>query len=113
MLETPLPAEVLPVGVFHPDSNHVFVAQVMLILQVMQRHHQTPRQTRSTLAGMIGRSQSGFELTPGNALPRTSTRVVHVDQLLQVNLEHLSLLLLRLAVWTHSFSPVFRPLPST
>jgi len=42
----------------------------MLILQVMKRHHQTRRDPRSTLAGMIARSQSCLEGTPVDALPK-------------------------------------------
>jgi len=53
------------------------------------------------MAGMIARSQSCLEGTPVDALPKKYKWVVHVDQLLQINLEHLSLRVLRLLMWTH------------
>jgi len=33
-------AEVLPVRVFNPQGNNVFIAQVMLILQIVKSNHQ-------------------------------------------------------------------------
>src|SRR5665213_4592860 len=51
MLEVALTTEMLPIRIFNPNSNHVLIAQVMLILQVMKCHHQTRRDPRSTMAG--------------------------------------------------------------
>ncbi len=49
MLKVSLAAELLLIGIFNPHSNHVLVAQVMLILQVIKRHHQSRRDPRSIL----------------------------------------------------------------
>jgi hypothetical protein len=39
--------------------------------------------------------------------------MVQVNQLLQIDLEQLPLWVLRLAAWTHAFSPVFKLFPTT
>ena len=53
MLKVPLAAEVLPVGVLNPNGNHIFITQVMLVLQVMQRNHQPCRDAGRALAGVV------------------------------------------------------------
>ena len=103
MLKVLHAAEVLPVGVFNPHCDHVLVAQVMLILQVMQRHHQPRREARRTLTGMIGAAQSLLKRRPIDAMTQTNQWMAHIDQLLQIYLEQLPLWLLWFAFWPHLF----------
>lgn len=51
-----------PVGVFESGRDYVLVAEIQPIFQIMQRHHQTRRNARSALSGVITGSVSGFEL---------------------------------------------------
>ena len=75
-------AEVLPIGIFHPRGNHVFIAQIALVLQVMQRHHQPRRDAWRALAGMISAAQRLLERRPIDHKTETSQRMTQVDQLL-------------------------------
>jgi len=54
MLKVARTAEVLPVGVLDPGGYHVFIAQIALILQIVQRHHQPRGDARRAEHGMIG-----------------------------------------------------------
>ena len=106
MLKMPHAAEVLPVRIFHPQGNHVFIAQVMPILQIVQSHHQTRRDAGRTMTGMIGAAQGLFERLPVDRKTETNQGMAPVDQLLPIYLKQLPLWLLRLALGLHCFSPV-------
>src|SRR5277367_6310685 len=103
MLKMTHPAEVLPVRIFNPQANNVFIAQVMLILQIVKSHHQARRNARSTLTRMIGATQSLFERLPVDEKTETNQRMAHVDQLLQIYPKQIPLWLLRLAIGLHGF----------
>ena len=106
MLKMPHAAEVLPVRIFHPQGNHVFIAQVMPILQIVQSHHQTRRDVGRTMTGMIGAAQGLFERLPVDRKTETNQGMAPVDQLLPIYLKQLPLWLLRLALGLHYVSPV-------
>jgi hypothetical protein len=72
MLKVPHAAEVLPVGIFNPQGNNVFIAQIMLILQIVQSNHQPRRDAGRTLTGMIGAAQSLLERLPIDAQTETN-----------------------------------------
>ena len=57
MLKKLLGAEVLPAGAFDPMRHHVFVAQIVLIFEIVQGHHQPRGNAWRALRGMISRSQ--------------------------------------------------------
>src|ERR1019366_4954670 len=109
MLKMPHAAEVLPVGIFNPRGNHVFIAQIELVFQIVQGNHQPRRDAGRTMAGMISIAKSLLERRPIDAKTKTNQRMAQVDQLLQIYLKHLPLWLLRLALGSHRFSPVSRP----
>src|ERR1035437_1520435 len=98
MLKMPHAAEVLPVRIFNPQGNNVFIAQVMLILQIVKSNHQTRRDAGRTMTGMIGAAQSLFERLPVDEMTETNQGMAPVDQLLQIYLKQLPLWLLRLAL---------------
>jgi hypothetical protein len=106
MLKVTLAAEVLPVGVLHPVRHYVLVAQIVLVFQIMQRHHQTRRDARRPLRGMIRRAQRLFKRNPIDAHPQTDQPMMHIDHLLQFHFEQLTRYLLRLSLRAHAFSPV-------
>src|ERR1019366_3671201 len=112
MLKMPHAAEVLPVGIFNPRGNHVFIAQIELVFQIVQGNHQPRRDAGRTMAGMISIAKSLLERRPIDAKTKTNQRMAQVDQLLQIYLKHLPLWLLRLALGSHRFSPVSRPFPA-
>ena len=103
MLKELLPAEVLPVRVLDPMRHHVFVAQIVLVLQIVQRHHQPRGDARRALRGMIRRTQRQFKGCPIDAHPQLNQRVTQVNQLFQFHLEQLTLRLLRLSLRAHNF----------
>ena len=109
MLKMPHAAEVLPVRIFNPQGNNVFIAQVMLILQIVKSNHQARRDAGRTLTGMIGAAQSLLERLPVDDKTEMNQGMAHVDQLLQIYLKQLPLRLLRLTLGLHRFSPVSRP----
>ena len=98
--------EVLPIGVLHPGGNHVLIAQVGLILQVVQRNHQTRRDARRPQRGMVTATQSRSETIPIDLLAETNEWMVQVNQLLDVDLKQLALWLLRFTPGAHRIFPV-------
>lgn len=40
VLEILLPADVLPVGILQPMRHYVRITQILLVFQIVQRHHQ-------------------------------------------------------------------------
>ena len=106
MLKVPLAAEVLPVGILDPHGHHVLIAQIVLVLQIVQGHHQPSGDAWCAVRGMIGRSQSSFKRCPIDPLPQLNQRMFHVDQLLQINLKQLALRLILFSVRTHIFPQV-------
>ena len=106
MLKELLAAEVLPVGILHPMRHHVLVAEIVLIFQIVQGHHQPRRDARRALRGMISRSQRQFKQCPIDAHPQLNQRVIEVDQLFQFHLKQLALRLLLLSLRAHIFPQV-------
>jgi predicted lipid carrier protein YhbT len=47
------PAELLPIGIFHPTLHHILVALVMHLLEQEQPDHQSHRLGRTTLFAVI------------------------------------------------------------
>jgi len=80
----------------------------MLILQIVKSNHQTSRDARRTLAGMVGVAQHLIERLPVDQQTKSNQGMAHVDQLLQIYLKQLPLWLLRLALGLHRFSPAFK-----
>jgi len=107
MLEELLAAEVLPIRVFDPMRHHVFVAQIVLVLQIVQGHHQSRLDAWRALRGMISRSQRQFKGCPVDTKTETNQGMIHVDQLLQFHLEQLALRLLQLSLRAHIFPQIW------
>jgi len=57
MLKVLHAAEVLPVGIFNPRGYNVFIAQIELVFQIVQGNHQTRRDTRRAMTGMVSIAQ--------------------------------------------------------
>jgi hypothetical protein len=57
MLKMRHATEVLPVRVLNPSGDHVFIAQIMLVLQIVKSHHQTRGDAGRALGRVIGAAQ--------------------------------------------------------
>ena len=59
-------AQVLPVGIFDPTGQNVFIAEVVHVLEVMQGDHQASADGRATLIRAVGRAEQLVESIPVN-----------------------------------------------
>ena len=82
MLKMSHAAEVLPVRIFNPQGNNVFIAQVMLVFQIVKSNHQTRGDAGRTLTGMIGAAQTLFQQLPVDDSTETNQGMAQVNQLL-------------------------------
>jgi len=72
-----------------PSGDYAFIAQIMLVLQIVLSHHQTRGDAGRALGRMT--AQRLLERQPIHAMTETNQRMAHVDQLFQLNLKQLSL----------------------
>jgi hypothetical protein len=64
MLEHLHPAEVLPVGVLDPTGHHALIAEVVRVLQVVKRNHQSSADRWPTGVRAVTRSEGIVERCP-------------------------------------------------
>lgn len=112
LLKVPHASEVLPVEVFHPQGDHVFVAKIELVFQIVRRHHQPRRDAGRPLRGMVRAAQSLLERRPIDRKTEANQSMARIDQPRQIYLKQLTLRRLRLALGSHRFSPVFQAMGS-
>ena len=96
-------AELLPIGVFHPPGHHRLVAQVVLILQVMQRHHQPRVDPRRSGLPVKCLPKLLFKPSPVDRPAQLHQRMRQIHQTRQLNPEHLPLRIINRRLRLHRF----------
>src|SRR5512136_886394 len=64
MLEELHPAEGLPVRVFYPALDDIFIAEVEAVLKVVKSNHQSRTDSRASIVGAIGRAETLIQSIP-------------------------------------------------
>src|ERR1035438_10163296 len=110
VLEKLLAAEVLPIGIFNPVLYHTLSAQVVLIFQVVQRHHEARAHPGRSARHRVRLPQSLFEDRPINLPAQLHERVSLIHQPLQFDSKKFTLRLADRRLWLHRIFPVLRTL---
>ena len=102
MLEELHARQVLPVGVLQPAGQHLLIAQIEGVLQVVQRHHQTRRHTRPAHTLGVGDAERLLEPRPVHLVGETHQRVTAIHHVDQLHAEEVPLRILARAIrWPH------------
>jgi len=80
MLEILFATEVLPVRVFHPPHDNLFIRQAIRVLEILQTHHQPCRFRRAAVVGAIQFAKSRIENIPIDQLSEPIKLMVLIEQ---------------------------------
>ena len=107
VLEKLFAAEVLPVGILNPLLHDRFVAEVVLILEIVQRHQQTRAHSGRSVRCRIRLTQPFSENFPVNLPPQLHQRMPGIHELLQLHSEKSPRRLVDQGFGLHQFSRIY------
>src|SRR5512139_673417 len=83
--------EALPVRILYPALNHIFIAEVEGVLQVVKRYHQSRTDRRPPDLGAIGRAEKLIESIPLDYVGQLDQPVSGINDAAELDSEQIAL----------------------
>ncbi len=82
-----MPTRGTAVGILEPTGQNVFIAEIVPVLEVVQRNHQACADGRTTLIRTVGRAEQVVESIPVNRFGQSDQGMAQINDLVKLGTE--------------------------